>query len=77
MGDVEVDIVGAEAAQAFLDLVGDASAAEITVNRLAVLVEEMPALAGMPDKAAFGGDDDLVTLAPSALPTISSERPSP
>ena len=44
MGDVEVDMVGAEPLQALFQLIGDAVGAEIAVDRLAVLVEEMVAL---------------------------------
>ncbi|MNL40597.1 hypothetical protein D3C87_1629590 [compost metagenome] len=60
MGDVEIDIVGPEPLQALLDLVQDCVAAEIAVNRLAVLIEEVAAFLRVPDKTAFGGDHGLV-----------------
>ena len=67
MGDVEIDMIGAEAAQALLDLMGDAISAEIAMNRQSVLVEEVIALAGMPVEPALGGDDHLVTTSADRL----------
>ena len=56
-------MVGAEPLQAVFDLVQDRIAAEIAVHRLAVLIEEMPALLRVPDKPAFRGDHRLVRAA--------------
>lgn len=63
MGDVVIDVIGAETAEALLDLVKNGVAAEIAVHGLAVIIEEMMALGGVPDEAAFGGEHDLVAAA--------------
>ena len=67
MGDVEVDVVGAEAAQALFQLVGDRLRAEMAVHRLAVIVEEMVALGRVPDQPAFGGEHHLIAAAADRL----------
>ena len=67
VGDVEVDMVGAEAAQALLDLVRDRVPPEVAVHRLAVLVEEVVALGGVPDEPALRGEHHLVAAAGDGL----------
>ena len=60
VGDVEVDVVGAEAAQARVELVGDRVASQVSVHRLAGLVEEVVALVGVPDEPALRRQHHLV-----------------
>jgi hypothetical protein len=60
MRDVEVDVVRLQPRQALLYFVEDGSAAQVAVHGLAFLVEEMLALACMPDQPALGGDDGLL-----------------
>ena len=60
MGDVEIDIVGPEPLQALLDLMENGIPTEITVYRLAILVEEVIALLRVPNQSAFGRDNGLI-----------------
>ena len=60
MGDVEVDMIGFQPREALLKLMHDRLLAEVTVHRLAVIIEEMVALLGVPDEAAFGRQNHLV-----------------
>ncbi|MNZ49925.1 hypothetical protein D3C78_677040 [compost metagenome] len=75
MGDVMVDIVGSEPFQALFDLMPDGRGAEITVNRLAILMEEIGTVIHMPDKPAFGDQHHLVTPAGNCLADDGFRKP--
>ncbi len=60
MGDVEVDIIGTKATQAFLDLMDDRIPPQIAMDWLSILIEEVLTFLGMPDEAAFGSNYGLV-----------------
>src|SRR5690606_17825855 len=58
--DVEVDVIGPETLQALLDFMDDGIRAEVTVHRLAVVLEEVGAFGRVPHEATLGGEHHLV-----------------
>ena len=75
MGHVVIDIIGSEPFQTFFDLETDRGRTEITMNGLAILMEEISTLIHMPDQPAFGNQHHLLAPAGNCLANDGFRKP--